>query len=115
MLTMLLASLNERRREMAILRSVGARPVHIFGMFVFEATVLTTIGTLFGLVILCVLLVVAQPIVDSQFGVFISISLLTLRELSIISLIIIAGTLIGTVPAYQAYRYSLTDGMMVKS
>jgi putative ABC transport system permease protein len=61
------------------------------------------------------LLVVAQPIVDSQFGVFISISLLTLRELSIISLIIIAGTLIGTVPAYQAYRYSLTDGMMVKS
>jgi putative ABC transport system permease protein len=115
MLTMLLASLNERRREMAILRSVGARPVHIFGMFVFEATVLTTIGTLFGLVILCVLLVVAQPIVDSQFGVFISISLLTLRELSIISLIITAGTLIGTVPAYQAYRYSLTDGMMVKS
>jgi putative ABC transport system permease protein len=100
---------------MAILRSGGARPVHIFGMFVFEATVLTTIGTLFGLVILCVLLVVAQPIVDSQFGVFISISLLTLRELSIISLIIIAGTLIGTVPAYQAYRYSLTDGMMVKS
>ena len=115
MLTMLLASLNERRREMAILRSVGARPVHIFGMFVFEATVLTTIGTLFGLVILCVLLVVAQPIVDSQFGVFISISLLTLRELSIISLIITAGTLIGTVPAYQAYRHSLTDGMMVRS
>ena len=54
MLTMLLASLNERRREMAILRSVGARPAHIFGLFVFEATVLTAIGALTGLVLLCV-------------------------------------------------------------
>jgi putative ABC transport system permease protein len=115
MLTMLLASLNERRREMAILRSVGARPAHIFGLFVFEATALTTIGTFVGLVILCALLIIAQPFLDSQFGLFISISLLTMRELSIIILIIIAGTLVGTVPAYQAYRHSLTYGMMVRS
>ena len=115
MLTMLLSSLNERRREMAILRSVGARPAHIFGLFVFEATVLTTIGTLTGLVLLCVLLVIAQPVIDSQFGVFIPLSLLTIRELTIISLIIIAGTLIGIFPAYQAYRVSLTDGMMVRN
>jgi putative ABC transport system permease protein len=115
MLTMLLSSLNERRREMAILRSVGARPAHIFGLFVFEATVLTTIGTLTGLVLLSVLLVIAQPIIDSQFGVFISLNLLTIRELTIISLIIISGTFIGTFPAYQAYRKSLTDGMMVRN
>jgi putative ABC transport system permease protein len=115
MLTMLLASLNERRREMAILRSVGARPAHIFGLFVFEATVLTTIGTLVGLLTLCAFLIIAQPILDSQFGVFISINPLTMHELSIIILIIIAGTLIGTVPAYQAYRHSLTDGMMVRN
>jgi len=115
MLTMLLSSLNERRREMAILRSVGARPAHIFGLFVFEATVLTTIGTLTGLVLLCVLLVIAQPVIDSQFGVFIPLSLLTIRELTIISLIIIAGTLIGIFPAYQAYPVSLTDGMMVRN
>jgi putative ABC transport system permease protein len=115
MLTMLLSSLNERCREMAILRSVGARPTHIFGLFVFEATVLTTVGTLVGLILLCVLLVIAQPIINNQFGVFVSLSLLTIRELTIIGLIIIAGTLVGFFPAYQAYRKSLTDGMMVRN
>ena len=44
MLTMLLSSLNERRREMAILRSVGCRPVHVFGLFVTETAALTAAG-----------------------------------------------------------------------
>ena len=39
MLTAILTSLNERRREMAILRSVGARPWHIAGLLVVEAVV----------------------------------------------------------------------------
>ena len=37
MLTAILTSLNERRREMAILRSVGARPWHIASLLVLEA------------------------------------------------------------------------------
>ncbi len=115
MLTMLLASLKERRREMAILRSVGARPAHIFGLFLFESTILTAIGILTGLVLLFAMLIISQPIINSQFGVFISLSMLTMREVTIISLIILAGTIIGTVPAYQAYRQSLIDGMMVRS
>ncbi|MBF0238417.1 MAG: ABC transporter permease, partial [SAR324 cluster bacterium] len=40
MLTNILTSLNERRREMAILRSVGARPIHIFVLLVSEAGLL---------------------------------------------------------------------------
>jgi putative ABC transport system permease protein len=115
MLTMLLASLSERRREMAILRSVGAQPAHIFGLFLFESTILTTIGTLSGLVLLCAMLIIFQPIINSQFGVFISLSIITMREFYIISLIILTGTIIGTVPAYQAYRQSLIDGMTVRS
>ena len=34
MATAILTSLNERRREMAVLRSVGARPWHVFALFV---------------------------------------------------------------------------------
>lgn len=115
MLTMLLASLNERRREMAILRSVGARPAHIFGLFVFEATILTAIGILAGIGLLYILLLIFQPVIENQFGVFISLSLMTMRELCVISLILIAGTFIGAIPARQAYRQSLIDGMMVRS
>ena len=40
MLTTILTSLNERRREMAILRSVGARPGHIFTLMMTESLIL---------------------------------------------------------------------------
>jgi len=50
---------------MAVLKSVGVRPEHIFGLFVFEATTLTTFEALAGLVMLCVSLVTARPIGDS--------------------------------------------------
>ena len=44
MLVALLTSLNERRREMAVLRSVGARPVHVFALILGEAGFLTGLG-----------------------------------------------------------------------
>lgn len=49
MLTAILTSLNERRREMAILRSVGARPWHIFGLLLAEAFSLALAGVALGL------------------------------------------------------------------
>ena len=48
MLTAILTSLNERRREMAILRSVGARPWHIATLLVFEALALALAGVVAG-------------------------------------------------------------------
>ncbi len=48
MMTMILSTLNERRREMAILRSVGARPSTIAGLLAAEAGVLTFLGVALG-------------------------------------------------------------------
>lgn len=115
MLTMLLASLNERRREMAILRSVGARPLHVFGMFVAESTFLTALGTFIGLLLLYGLLIAAQLIADSWYGLYLPIAPPTDRDLAIIAMVIVAGFLAGAAPAYKAYRQSLADGMMVRT
>ena len=114
MLSMLLAGLNERRREMAILRSVGARPAHIFGLFVAEAAFLTGCGVLFGLTLFYALLYAGRPVVDAQLGLFLSIGLPTQRDLAILVLILAAGLIAGIIPAYQAYRRSLADGMMLR-
>ena len=115
MLTMLLASLNERRREMAILRSLGARPTHIFSLLIAEATILTGVGTVLGLGIVYLLLVAAQPIIESNFGLFIAITWPTPRDTAILALVVAAGFIAGAVPAYRAYRQSLADGMMVNT
>ncbi len=113
MLVMLLASLNERRREMAILRSVGARPHQVFRLFLAESLILTCLGCLFGMVLLYLSLAVAQPIIDARFGLYLSIDLPTYRDLAILGLVVAAGFIAGAIPAHRAYRLSLADGMIV--
>ena len=66
MVTMILTTLNERRREMAILRSVGARPRTVLGLLMAEAGVLTVAGIALGIVLLYAALLVLQPYVDTH-------------------------------------------------
>jgi putative ABC transport system permease protein len=114
MLIALMTSLNERRREMAILRSVGARPVDVFALIVGESAMLTVSGTAAGVALLYGLLFVGQPLILSSFGLFIGIGGLTGHELLLIAVVCLAGLLIGVVPGYQTYRYSLADGMTIR-
>lgn len=114
MLTAILTSLNERRREMAIMRSVGARPIHIFTLMVSEAGLLASLGAITGLLSLYGLLIGLQPIIEDQFGLFIPVDPPSLYDLSIVGLVIGAGLLMGSFPAWRAYRNSLSDGMTIR-
>ena len=114
MLTMMLASLNERRREMAILRSIGARPLHIGAMFLIEALFIAALGCLLGLVLLYSAMVILQPVVETQLGLFIPIDMPQLREWLILALVLASGALASIIPALLAYRRSLADGMTVR-
>ncbi len=90
MMTALLSGLNERRREMAILRSVGA-----------------------GL-LLYLLLFFAQPILQTRLGLFLPLTPPGIQDYSVLFAIVIAGMLMGALPAYRAYRQSLADGMSIR-
>ncbi|MEP1030985.1 MAG: ABC transporter permease [Alphaproteobacteria bacterium] len=114
MMIMMLAGLNERRREMAILRSVGARPLHLFALLVSEAAVLTAAGAAGGLGLFYAALAAFRPVLDSRFGLFLEISAPTAHDLAILGAVVLAGVLAGAVPALGAYRQSLADGMTVK-
>ncbi|AZZ96945.1 ABC transporter permease [Pseudoalteromonas sp. R3] len=114
MLTTLLATLNQRRRELAILRSVGARPRHIFTLMSSEAILITAAGCAMGIALFYALIALAQGTLQSQFGISLSISLLSHYELMLIGVIMAAGTLMGILPATRAYFYSLSDGMSIK-
>ena len=111
MLTALLTSLNERRREMAILRSVGARPGQVFGLVMGEAGLLTLLGVVAGMVLLYLMLLVGQPVIEVRFGIHIALGALASREWLMLGGIVLAGCLVGAIPAYRAYRLSLADGL----
>ncbi|MCP5420329.1 MAG: ABC transporter permease [Gammaproteobacteria bacterium] len=114
LLTVILAGLHERRREMAILRSVGATPWHIVTLLVTEATLLASCGVLCGVGLLYLLLWIAQPVIESHWGLYIVIAPPTGREFILMALTVGAGCLAGLLPAWLAYRYSLADGMTVR-
>ncbi|KKD59118.1 peptide ABC transporter permease [Grimontia sp. AD028] len=114
MLSSLLTSLNERRREMAILRGMGARPAHIFFLLVSEALFLTLLGIITGVTALLIMINLAAPFVLSQYGLQLSAAFLSPHEWTLIGIVLVAGFLVGMFPALRAYRQSLSDGMTIR-
>ncbi|MFD1315145.1 ABC transporter permease [Namhaeicola litoreus] len=114
MLVALLTGINERRREMAILRSVGASPLKIFGLISIESIVITMWGIALGIAFVFLLLQIAKPNLETQYGIYLNPSGISLQEIYIIGTVIILGILIGIIPGYKIYKYSLLDGMTVK-
>jgi len=115
MATMLLSGLNERRREMAILRALGARPWQIFAMLISEAAVLTTAGTALGMAGLYGLLLVARPLIEDSYGLYLPIVAPTAYDFLLLACVLLAGVAAGALPAVKAYRQSLADGMMIQT
>ncbi len=114
MMAMIFASLNERRREMAIWRAMGARPSTILALLVIEAMLMAAVGAALGLGLLYIGLIVGQPWVDAAFGIWLPIEPPTLRDLWVLGIVIGAAALASLLPAIRAYRLSLADGMMVR-
>ena len=114
MMATIFSSLNERRREMAIFRAMGARPRVVLGLLVLEAVLMAALGAILGLALLYVGLFVGQPLINSAFGLWLPIEAPTLRELWAMFGVIVAGAIVSMVPAFRAYRMSLADGMMVR-
>jgi len=115
MVTMILTTLDERRREMAILRSVGARPRTILGLLMAEAGVLTVAGIVLGFILLYGALLILQPYIDSSYGLHLAIDPPQPREFVTLAAIVIAGIVAGLLPALRAYRLSVADGMTVRT
>ena len=115
MVTMILTTLNERRREMAILRSVGAGPPTILGLLLAEAGALTFAGIVIGPSLLYLALAALRPYIDATWGLHLSIDPPGLTEFSMLGAILLAGLVAGLLPALRAYRLSLADGMTVRT
>ena len=114
MLVSIYNSLNERRREMAILRSMGAGPGMIVSLMVLESLVLTLGGILAGLCLIYLVLWLLQPVLDQHFGLYIPILWPSLEEWIYLGMIIGFSLLLGLVPAYRAYRNTLHDGLTIR-
>jgi putative ABC transport system permease protein len=113
-MTALLTGLNERRREMAILRALGASPRAIFGLVLGESLLLTLGGIVLGALLLQALLLGALPLLAGHVGFAIPAWPPSPREAWLLGGVCGAGLLAGLVPALRVYRQSLADGMTIR-
>jgi putative ABC transport system permease protein len=109
----ILAGLGERRRELAILRSAGARPLDILILMLCEGSLLVVTGILFGFSALFLLIAALSPVLADNYGIFIRLTPPTPGEWAFAGCICLAGLAAGLIPAFRAYRISLSDGLTV--
>ena len=114
MLIALLTGLNERRREMAILRALGTSPWRIAGLLVFESTLLTLLGVAAGVALQVSSFSILKSWLEEAFGVYLVGSALSGSAWIYLGITLALGTLIGVVPAWSATRTALKDGLSVR-
>ncbi|MBG6080732.1 putative ABC transport system permease protein [Rubrivivax gelatinosus] len=111
LVAVVLAGLAERRRELAVLRAVGAGPRHVLALLAAEAALVTLAGAAAGVLAAAAAVVLAGPWAQLHLGVALSHGATTLTQWAWLGAVLVAGMLAGLVPGWRAYRMSLADGL----
>ena len=114
LVAVVLAGLNERRRELAVLRAVGAGPRHVLALLLVEGALVTALGALLGALASLALVAFAAPWVQSHFGIAMRMQWWGApgaTQWALLGAVLAAGMLASLAPALRAYRLSLADGL----
>lgn len=111
MTTSLLASMNERQREMAILRAVGAGAGYVFLLLELEVLLLSITAVVGGVALLAGGLWIAHPWLAAHLGLFIDINPLQSQSIYLLGGIVVVAAVMGLIPAAAAYRRALSEGL----
>ena len=114
MAAIVLSSLNERRREMAIWRAMGASPKIVIGLLMLEALIISCASIFLSTFLLFILLYFLQPWIDTTYGILVTVEMFSLSDIYIFILFIFAAMFVSLIPALRAYWFSINDGMTVK-
>ena len=114
MTAIIFSSLNERRREMAIWRAMGASPKVVIGLLMLEALIISVMSIIVSTVMLFLTLYVLQPWIDNTYGILVNIEMLAVKDIYIFMLFILSASLVSLIPAIRAYWFSINDGMTIK-
>ena len=110
-MTMMLSTLNQRQREIAILRACGAPAVFIFGLIQLEVFLISLIAIVSGVLCVWLGMLVAQPVLLESYGLNLHINPLTMTSLFYGAAVLVTSMLLGLIPAISAYRQSLNTGL----
>lgn len=114
MLAIILSNLNSRRHEMAILRSLGVSPLGISLLLIIETELLILVSIILAIIFMYGFITVVGPYVHEHFGIIIELMPPTSFQVLLIATVLLAGLVISLIPAINAYRKTLQDGLTVR-
>jgi putative ABC transport system permease protein len=104
-------SINERRREIAILRALGARRITVMAAIVLEAASISALGSCVGFAIYGFIMTIASEVIRVQTGVVLETLKFDPVLLWAPGALVVIGALAGTVPAFRAYRIEVAENL----
>ena len=111
LMAVVLAGLNERRRELAVLRAVGAGPRHVLGLLAWEGLWVTGAGILLGVLLAQAGMALGAPWLQNALGIRLQMAAPLPTQWALAAAVLLAGLLASLGPAWRAYRMSLADGL----
>ncbi len=96
-------SILQRKRDLAIMRALGASSYEVFGAVLIEALLVTLLGIIGGWFLGNACTFVLSYYLESQFGLVITSFGLNEGELTAFATVAFMGMMAGILPAYQAY------------
>ncbi|RZI88404.1 MAG: ABC transporter permease, partial [Variovorax sp.] len=111
LVAVVLAGLDQRRRELAVLRAAGAGLRHVMALLAIEGALVTLVGVLLGATMAALGIALLAPWLQARFGLTLTLSAPTANEGLLVVSLLVAGWLASLLPALRAYRLSLADGL----
>lgn len=100
---MLLATLRERRYELAVLRTLGASSLTIFSLIEIESLCVALLGIVLGCASLVMIIAIANPWTMNQYGIDIGLIGVNFEHLITLSYVLLGAMIVGTVPAFISF------------
>lgn len=63
---------------------------------------------------LYLVMLLGAPLLQQEFGLRIELTSLSFWQWKLLGLVVLAGFVVGLIPGYRAYKYSVVDGMSIK-
>ena len=105
--TMLLASMNERRAEIAVFRVLGAGPVVILMLILLEALILVALSVMTSMALLTLTLMGSEGWLAAEFGLFLSHDIFSTDIFMITGMVFVATLVVSIFPGIEAYKNAL--------
>ncbi|MBQ0719553.1 MAG: ABC transporter permease [Gammaproteobacteria bacterium] len=104
---MLLTSIRERQREIAIMRSLGASPSFLFLLIQTEALLITLASSVFALSLLFICLLSLRGFLTDNFNLSISANVFDKNIMYLLLVIVVSAMVTSLIPAISAYSTAL--------